>query len=103
VEAAKMTLINFYCKYCNHKEKVLLTDLELTPDNSQVEGVCEDCFERFQGKTDEDISYPGVPCPPEISAMIAELWKHERKKIRGLIRRMGTPHPESAPSGGESK
>lgn len=76
---------------------MLLSDLELTPDNSHVEGICEECFEERQSKKSEaelmDNGF-GVPCPPEISRMIAALESCERKKIRGLIRRTETPHPE---------
>jgi hypothetical protein len=43
-----MRTLNFHCRYCNVTTKILLEDVELTPDGALVEGICEKCFEDYQ-------------------------------------------------------
>lgn len=44
-----MRTLNFHCRYCDAASKIILEDVELTADGSTVEGMCQICFEAYQG------------------------------------------------------
>jgi uncharacterized Fe-S cluster-containing MiaB family protein len=43
-----MKILNFTCRYCKRRSKLVLEDIELTQDGAEVEGMCELCLEEYQ-------------------------------------------------------
>ena len=43
-----MRTLNFTCRICESKSKLLLDDVELTPDGAEVSGICQPCWDGYQ-------------------------------------------------------
>lgn len=70
-----MKTLNFTCRYCQNREKIVLNDVFLTEDNAEVEGICEVCFDDGEeGRKEKKAAEELVPCPPDVSRYLEDLF-----------------------------